>query len=70
MENEDQKQGAKKPIALNIINSKSKHKGFGSGSIDLNSLSPVIIDPFNHSVPYGRSWPPIAMRPASARCSP
>ncbi|ANA80279.1 hypothetical protein C7121_05590 [Paenibacillus glucanolyticus] len=44
MENEDQKQGAKKQIALNIINSKSKHKGFGSGSIDLNSLSPVIID--------------------------
>ncbi|MBU5350462.1 hypothetical protein AK95_01805 [Paenibacillus sp. LC231] len=44
MENEEQKQGAKKPIALNIINSKSKHKGFGSGSIDLNSLSPVIID--------------------------
>ncbi|CAM3794227.1 MULTISPECIES: YwhD family protein [Paenibacillus] len=44
MENGSQEQGAKKQIALNIINSKSKHKGFGAGSIDLNSLSPVIID--------------------------
>ncbi|WP_454193144.1 YwhD family protein [Paenibacillus sp. Marseille-Q7038] len=34
----------KKQIALNIVNSKSKHKGFGSGSIDLNNVSPVIID--------------------------
>lgn len=41
---ENQEQGGKKQIALNIINSKSKHKGFGAGSIDLNSLSPVIID--------------------------
>ncbi|WP_106769493.1 YwhD family protein [Paenibacillus faecalis] len=42
MENQEKK--SKKPIALNIINSKSKHKGFGAGSIDLNSISPVIID--------------------------
>lgn len=34
----------KKPIALNIVNAKSKHKGFGAGSIDLNNVSPVIID--------------------------
>ncbi|KAA9004660.1 hypothetical protein F4V43_10720 [Paenibacillus spiritus] len=34
----------KKPIALNIVNAKSKHKGFGAGSIDLNHVSPVIID--------------------------
>lgn len=36
----------KKIFALNIISNeeKSKHKGFGAGSIDLNSLSPVIID--------------------------
>lgn len=34
----------KKQIALNIVNSKSKHKGFGAGSIDLNNVSPVIID--------------------------
>lgn len=34
----------KKQIALNIVSSKSKHKGFGAGSIDLNNMSPVIID--------------------------
>ncbi|KOS02931.1 YwhD family protein [Paenibacillus polymyxa] len=34
----------KKQIALNIVSGKSKHKGFGAGSIDLNSMSPVIID--------------------------
>lgn len=36
----------KKPLSLNIIssNEKSKHKGFGAGSIDLNNVSPVIID--------------------------
>ncbi|SEU32020.1 YwhD family protein [Paenibacillus sp. NFR01] len=34
----------KKPLALNIVNAKSKHKGFGAGSIDLNNVSPVIID--------------------------
>ncbi|WP_334075978.1 YwhD family protein [Paenibacillus sp. A14] len=47
MENnsESQKTG-KKIFALNIISNeeKSKHKGFGAGSIDLNSMSPVIID--------------------------
>ena len=36
--------GGKKQIALNIVNAKSKHKGFGAGSIDLNNVSPVIID--------------------------
>lgn len=41
---ENQEQNGKKQIALNIISSKSKHKGFGAGSIDLNSVSPVIID--------------------------
>ncbi|CAM3115199.1 YwhD family protein [Paenibacillus sediminis] len=37
---------AKKQLALNIVssNEKSKHKGFGAGSIDLNNVSPVIID--------------------------
>lgn len=34
----------KKQIALNIVNAKSKHKGFGAGSINLNNVSPVIID--------------------------
>ncbi|USB33362.1 YwhD family protein [Paenibacillus sp. YPG26] len=37
----------KKQIALNIISGNeksSKHKGFGAGSIDLNSVSPIIID--------------------------
>jgi len=40
-------QVGKKQIALNIISSSeksNKHKGFGAGSIDLNSVSPVIID--------------------------
>ena len=37
-------QNGKKQIALNIVSAKSKHKGFGAGSIDLNNLSPVIID--------------------------
>ena len=41
---DNQEQQGKKQIALNIINSKSKYKGFGAGSIDLNSVSPVIID--------------------------
>ncbi|MDT3429011.1 hypothetical protein J2Z22_004607 [Paenibacillus forsythiae] len=35
---------SKKQIALNIVNARSKHKGFGAGSIDLNNVSPVIID--------------------------
>lgn len=34
----------KKQIALNIVNAKSKHKGFGAGSIDLSNVSPIIID--------------------------
>ena len=34
----------KKDITLNIVNSKNKHRGFGAGSIDLNNISPVIID--------------------------
>lgn len=33
----------KKPLALNVMSS-GKHKGFGAGSIDLNNVSPVIID--------------------------
>jgi len=33
----------KKPLALNVI-AGAKHKGFGAGSIDLNNVSPVIID--------------------------
>jgi hypothetical protein len=34
----------KKPLALNIISNKVDHKGFGAGSIDLNSVSGMIID--------------------------
>lgn len=41
MESSDKK--VKKPLALNVMSS-GKHKGFGSGSIDLNNVSPVIID--------------------------
>lgn len=41
---DNQEEQGKKKLSLNIINSKSKHKGFGAGSIDLNSVSPVIID--------------------------
>ncbi|BFH10498.1 YwhD family protein [Paenibacillus melissococcoides] len=41
MESSDKKM--KKPIALNVV-SGTKHKGFGAGSIDLNNVSPVIID--------------------------
>lgn len=33
----------KKQLALNVVSSK-QHKGFGAGSIDLNNVSPVIID--------------------------
>lgn len=33
----------KKPLTLNVIAS-GKHKGFGAGSIDLNNVSPAIID--------------------------
>ncbi|UHA75258.1 YwhD family protein [Paenibacillus sp. 481] len=41
MEQSDKK--VKKPLALNVV-SGTKHKGFGAGSIDLNNVSPVIID--------------------------
>lgn len=43
---DNSQQGGKKIFSLNIISNdeKSKHKGFGAGSIDLNSMSPVIID--------------------------
>ncbi len=34
----------KKPLAMNIVSSKVNHKGFGAGSIDLSSVSSVIID--------------------------
>lgn len=47
MDNKSESQKTDKKIfALNIISNeeKSKHKGFGAGSIDLNSMSPVIID--------------------------
>ncbi|GAB6992615.1 YwhD family protein [Paenibacillus pini] len=44
MENNEKPVG-KKQIALNIVSGKSKHKmGFGAGSIELNNVSPVIID--------------------------
>jgi hypothetical protein len=43
----------KKQIALNIVSSKSKHTGFGAGSIDLNSVSPVIIDQGEAKVDVG-----------------
>ncbi|MBQ4901267.1 YwhD family protein [Paenibacillus sp. Marseille-P2973] len=44
--NSNSQKTGKKIFALNIIGNeeKSKHKGFGAGSIDLNSMSPVIID--------------------------
>lgn len=44
--NSNSQKTGKKIFALNIISNeeKSKHKGFGAGSIDLNSMSPVIID--------------------------
>ncbi|WP_438348258.1 YwhD family protein [Paenibacillus sp. FA6] len=44
----------KKQIALNIVSSKrSKHTGFGAGSIDLNNVSPVIIDQGEAKVDVG-----------------
>jgi hypothetical protein len=33
----------KKSLAFNVVSNK-EHKGFGAGSIDLNNVSPVIID--------------------------
>lgn len=46
-------QSGKKQIALNIVSSKSKHTGFGAGSIDLNNVSPVIIDQGEAKVDMG-----------------
>lgn len=40
----EQDQSAKKPNALNIVSSKTSHKGFGAGAIDLSNVSGVIID--------------------------
>ncbi|WP_172200143.1 YwhD family protein [Saccharibacillus qingshengii] len=40
-------QTGKKQLGLNIISSSqksSKHKGFGTGAINLNNVSPIIID--------------------------
>jgi hypothetical protein len=34
----------KKQFALNIVSSKVNHKGFGAGSIDLSSVSSIIVD--------------------------
>lgn len=45
--NMDQNQPAKKSMSLNIISSSAKstkHKGFGAGAINLNNVSPIIID--------------------------
>ncbi|MNO44389.1 YwhD family protein [compost metagenome] len=52
---ENSQQGGKKIFSLNIISNedKSKHKGFGAGSIDLNSMSPVIIDGDNAYIDIG-----------------
>jgi hypothetical protein len=45
MEPNDQgKDQGKKLLNLNIVSSRSKHRGFGSGVLDLNSVSGVIID--------------------------
>ncbi|MGF7050136.1 hypothetical protein J2T13_004659 [Paenibacillus sp. DS2015] len=50
---DNNEQSGKKQIALNIVSSKSKHTGFGAGSIDLNSVSPVIIDQGEAKVDMG-----------------
>lgn len=34
----------KRNIALNVVSSKTNHKGFGQGAIDLSNLSSIIID--------------------------
>ncbi|WP_028543381.1 YwhD family protein [Paenibacillus taiwanensis] len=39
----EQEKKVKKPLALNVVSS-GKHKGFGAGSIDLNNVSPVMIE--------------------------
>jgi len=43
----EQNQPGKKAVSLNIISSStksSKHKGFGAGAINLNNVSPIIVD--------------------------
>lgn len=50
---DNNEQSGKKQIALNIVSSKSKHTGFGAGSIDLNNVSPVIIDQGEAKVDMG-----------------
>ncbi|OAB34996.1 hypothetical protein PMSD_13475 [Paenibacillus macquariensis subsp. defensor] len=50
---DNKEQGGKKQIALNIVSSKSKHTGFGSGSIDLNNVSPIIVDQGEAKVDVG-----------------
>ena len=43
----EENQTGKKQLGLNIISSSqksSKHKGFGTGAINLNNVSPIIID--------------------------
>lgn len=43
----DENQPSKKSMSLNIVSSSaksSKHKGFGAGAINLNNVSPIIID--------------------------
>ncbi|HEY2493636.1 MAG TPA: YwhD family protein [Paenibacillus sp.] len=50
---DNNEQTGKKQIALNIVSSKSKHTGFGAGSIDLNNVSPVIIDQGEAKVDVG-----------------
>lgn len=47
MDQNQSAQPAKKAMSLNIISSStksSKHKGFGAGAINLNNVSPIIID--------------------------
>lgn len=39
-----EKKDGKKNIALNVISSKTDHRGFGQGAIDLSNLSSIIID--------------------------
>ncbi|WP_411348634.1 YwhD family protein [Paenibacillus sp. WLX2291] len=51
-----EQQPAKKSMSLNIISSSAKstkHKGFGAGSINLNNVSPIIIDRGEASIDIG-----------------
>lgn len=38
------KKEGRRNIALNVVSSKTNHKGFGQGAIDLSNLSSIIID--------------------------